>query len=110
MTDLQEDIEIGEDGVTGTSKYVTGYTGFSGDVSEQSGNYLALHFDAPGASKITVEVINGHHGPSELDDDRICIFRIEDTEEQSILAIADYGTRGVIMREISLEGLTLNES
>lgn len=29
VSDLQNDIVIGEDGISGTLKYVTGYTGFS---------------------------------------------------------------------------------
>lgn len=42
-SDLQADIEINGTTISGTSNYVTGYTGFSGDTDEQSGNYLALH-------------------------------------------------------------------
>lgn len=57
--DLQEDIEIEGDKITGTSKYVTGYTGFSGDPSEQEGNYLALHFGVPDlviGTSVTIKV------------------------------------------------------
>lgn len=110
MTDLQEDIAIGDDGVTGTSKYVTGYTQYSpGNVEWQEGNFLALHFAAPGARTITVELVGGHSGPRPLDADGICVFRIESTE-QSILAVADYGASGVVMKEIALDDLTLAQS
>lgn len=42
--DLQSDMVVNGNGkVTGTSKYVTGYTGFSSKKSEQKGNYVAFH-------------------------------------------------------------------
>ena len=107
MTDLQSDIEIGDDGVTGTSLYVEGYTGYSGSPELQEGNVVALGCGAPGAQKITVELGGGHSGPKGLDDDGLCVFRIEDNETQSILAVADYGSRGVVMKELALDGLTL---
>lgn len=44
VSDLQEDVVVGEDTITGTLKYVTGYTGFSGDPALQEGNYLALSY------------------------------------------------------------------
>ena len=107
MTDLQSGIEIGDDGVTGTSLYVEGYTGYSESPELQEGNFLALHFDAPGSQKITIELVGGHSGPKDLDDDGLCVFRIENNETQSILAVADYGSRGVVMKELTLDGLTL---
>ena len=78
VDDLQEDIAISDAGViSGTSKYVTDYTGFSGDVSEQSGNYLALHAASavPGAV-ITAEVIGGSGRVVTLDSDGILIARL----------------------------------
>lgn len=42
MSDLQEDITISDGRITGKLKYTTGYTGFSGDPSLQSGYYLVL--------------------------------------------------------------------
>jgi hypothetical protein len=52
-SDLQSDIAITDGVVTGTLKYVEGYTGWSTDPAEQEGNYIALHFavaDVTGAS------------------------------------------------------------
>lgn len=107
---MQSDIEIGEDGVTGTSNYVTGYTEYSpGNVEWQEGNFLALHFDAPGSNSIYVQIVEGHQEPKPLDDDGICVFRVE-SNEQVIRAIADYGPRGVIIKELALTDLTLAES
>ena len=109
MTDLQEDIDFGEDGITGTLKYVTGYTGYSGSAELQEGNFLALHFEAAGADTITVEVVGGHFGPQLLNPDGLVVARIESTE-QSIRAVADFGDEGIIIKEWALDDLTLSES
>lgn len=53
---MQSDIEIANGKITGESKYVTGYVGFSSNVSEQSGNYLALKATAVDGATI---VFNG---------------------------------------------------
>ena len=41
-SDLQANIVVGADAISGNSHYVEDYTGFSSKVSEQSGHYLAL--------------------------------------------------------------------
>ena len=91
-------------------KYVTGYTGFSGDVEEQSGNYLALHFavtDHPSAV-ITVELSKGAHGVSTLDSDGICIFRVTDAAQEIIVTISDTGFKTNTFK-IPISGLVLEE-
>lgn len=83
LTDLQSGVSIGQDAIAGTLKYVTGYTGFSGDPAEQEGHYIALHIDTDvEADSITVQLIGGDHGPSTLDEDRTCIFRIKNKQEK----------------------------
>ena len=61
-SDLQEDMTVDVTGkVTGTSKYVTGYTGFSGDPAEQEGNYVAFHISVGElviGTNVTVKVNN----------------------------------------------------
>ena len=69
--DLQENVAISGEGITGTLKLVTDYTGFSSVVAEQSGNYLALHVTPqPEDAEITVELIGGKKGAVKLDDDK----------------------------------------
>lgn len=75
VSDLQEDIVVGEDKITGTSKYVTGYTGFSGNEDEQEGNYLALHFGVPDlviGTSVTIKVNGVSLDPDGL---HIIIFK-----------------------------------
>lgn len=99
--DLQEDIVIEEDSISGNLKFVSDYTGFSGDVKEQSGNYLALHFTNNGEDSITVEVINGFSGPVQLDEDGLIVLRIANNSQRVKV------TSGVTSKEYSLEKLNL---
>ena len=105
--DLQEDVAIEDGAITGTLKYVTGYTGFSGNVAEQSGNYLAIKVEAD-ADSITVELVNGTLGhPVTLDSDGMIVLRIANTSTQSITVVA---TKGNVSEthNLSISGLTLN--
>jgi len=111
VTDLQSDIAFGDGAITGTLKHVTGYTGFSGDVSEQSGNYLAFHVGTNiAADQITVELVNGTVGhPVTLDSDGLAVFRISNKATQRVKVVA-YKDGAVAVKEYGLTGLTLNES
>ena len=82
-SDLQENLVIGNDEITGTLKYVTGYTGFSGDPAEQEGNYIAL-LATPKTDDtvITCEVIGGDHGPVTLDEDHMVVLRIKNNDQK----------------------------
>lgn len=86
-SDLQENIVIGSDAITGTLKYVADYSSaFGGDLA--SGNYLALKCTAISGATITVEVLNGTSGASTLDADGLIVLRIADTTTQSVQVIA----------------------
>lgn len=83
--DLQETVAVADGAVTGTLKYVTGYTGWSGDPDEQEGNYLALKFTNETADEIWVGLDPSTHPDkpmSKLDPDGICVFRVTDVAEQ----------------------------
>lgn len=108
VTDLQSDITVGTTGLSGSLKYVIGYTGFSGDEALQSGHYLALHFDTgeETVDSIEVQLINGDYGPTTLDEDRITVFRIKDKNAQAVQVIA-YKDGRAVSRVYDLSGLTL---
>lgn len=110
--DLQTNVNVSRTAVTGTLKYVTGYTGFnSAEAIEQEGNYLALDFstdmDAQGAT-VTVELVGGTKGPVQLThpDDMFCVFRVtnKDTQNIRVKATKDGATS---TRELDLSGLVL---
>ena len=85
VSSLQNNVVIGDSEITGTLKHVTGYTGFSSNVSEQSGNYLALKVDANSDDAvISVELVGGTKGPVVLDEDRNIVLLIKDKDTQSI--------------------------
>ena len=109
VSDLQSNITVGNGAITGTLKYVTGYTGFSGDPAEQEGNYLALHSSSTNAEAVlSVERTGGDHpGEKPLDDDGICIFRIKNTD-QVIKVKAKVGN-DVTIKTFTLTGLTLED-
>ena len=105
VTDLQENVVIGSSAITGTSKYVTGYTGFSSKPEEQEGNYLVIHCAATDADSITVELVGGTKGPVTLDADGLIVELIRNTS-QKIKVVA---TKGNLKEEkvFSLSGLVL---
>lgn len=90
MTDLQSNVTIGNTAIRGELKHVTGYTGFSGNPAEQSGNYLALHFECEAAESIVVELVGGKTGPVTLDPDGLHIMKIaKNTQQVRVTANAD---------------------
>lgn len=108
-SDLQKDITINATSIYGTLKYVTGYTGFSGDVTEQSGNYIALLATAADGAVIRAELIGGlHPGMQTLDSDGILLSRIINTAER-IKFVAYLGGKAQMV-EYDLVNLTLTPS
>ena len=102
VSDLQDDIEINVRSITGTSKYVTGYTGFSGDVSEQSGNYLALHITSSAEGATITAQLNPERDPVTLDPDGIIIFRIgENSGRIATFTVSKNGTTATYKYDLS---------
>lgn len=105
--DLQSDVEVGDDAITGTLNYVTDYTGYSGSAAEQSGHYLALHATAETGATITVELVGGTSGPVTLDTDGISIGRITSTEQSVRFVASKNGMTQT--KTFALSDLTLAE-
>ena len=105
VADLQSDVAVGDDAITGTLAYVSDYTGFSEDTDLQAGNFLALHFDvSPGAS---LAVTLGEDSV-DVDEDGIVVLRIADKDEQ-ITATATRGDETVTVT-YGLTGLDLESA
>lgn len=112
--DLQSNIVVNDNtmNIYGTLKHVTGYTGYSSKVDEQSGNYIALNVDPASGfpESMTVEVKNGTSSPSKLTEaDHHVVLKIEDAATQRIVIKAT--NKGAeVTKEYKLTGLTLQQA
>lgn len=99
-SELQTNIAVGDGVITGKLNYVDDYTGFSSILSEQEGNYLALHASAQNVKDsspvtITCELLGGTSGKKTLDPDGLMVFRISNAAGQSVSITATNGTDSV---------------
>lgn len=107
VNELQSDVVVSDDEVTSTLKYVDGYVDFSSNVSEQSGNYLALKIEAePAEAETVVELVGGTKGPVTLDDDMNIVLLIKNKDTQSIKVTTTHNEESVT-KTYGLSGLTL---
>ena len=105
-SDLQTNVAVGADSITGTLKNVTGYTEFSSKPAEQSGHYLALKFDVTPADAVTtVELVGGTKGPVTLDADKNIVLPIKNNT-QSVKVTSTKGGSSVT-KTYALTNLTL---
>lgn len=111
VNELQSDISISDNVISGTLHYVTGYTGFNGSVvDEQSGNYLALKIDTDAENaETTVELVGGTKGPVTLDEDMNIVLLIKDKDTQSVKVTVSKD-EDVVSETYTLTGLTLEEA
>lgn len=111
-SDLQSNVIIGDDNIiSGKLFYVEDYTGFSSNISEQEGNYLALHADAAvlkgdDNAVITCELLGGQSGKKTLDEDGLIVLRITNGSYQSVSFTATSG-KDSVTKVYKLTGLEL---
>lgn len=98
VADLQENMAVANSAITGTSHYVTEYTGFSSKTDEQQGNYVALHVSVPGMTigqdGLTVKVNN-----SSLDADGLIVLILKNSNKP----IKVVATKGNYSKTIELD-------
>lgn len=113
VSDLQSDVVIGDTAITGTLKWVEGYTGFSSNTNEQTGNYLAIDIAAdPTTASTTCQLINGVSNPNPVQltypDDMWMVIRITDPSKQSIQVVSTLTTGEKTTKTYALTDLVLN--
>lgn len=107
VSELQTNVEIEDNMITGKLLYVENYTDYSTNLSEQQGNYLALKVTTDvGNAEISVELLGGKDGPKTPDADGRVVMRVTNTESQSVKISATKGVDTVV-RMYSLKGLEL---
>lgn len=102
VSDLQSNVVIGKNAITGTLHYIDDYsTAFSGDEAE--GNYLAIHASAPDVDDATISVKITN--PVTLDPDGIFVGRIRDKDSQTITVVASKEGYESVTKVYDLSGL-----
>ena len=95
--ELQENVKVSGDKVTGTLLYVTGYTGFSGKTDEQKGNYLAIHATVPDVTGATIKVVSKSGTKYTVDpSDGLIVLRMVQPLTKLTFEISKDGTPTVI--------------
>lgn len=86
--------------VTGTLKYATGFTGFSGTAAEQEGNFLALNVAVPDGATFAVSGTN-----KTKVQDNLVVARVTDKTKPITITATKDGQSST--EELDLSGLTL---
>ena len=106
VRDLQYKMTVFENNVAGTLNYVTGFTAYSDDETEQSGNFLALKFTA--ASDATTTVKYGNGSAEILDSSMSKVFRV--TSPNDTITVTTTRSGESLTKVLNLKGLTLKSA
>lgn len=102
-SDLQENILVKNEMVSGALKYVTGITEF--EEGRQDGYFLALAIKGVEGATIRTKVIGGYADEVEVTDG-FCLYRITDPQRQRI-ALSFEKDADRVSYTLDLSGLTL---
>lgn len=110
VSDLQSNVKVtGNRAISGRLKYVTDYTGFSGNPEMQKGNFLAVKFSDldPDATSVKVGIEPGTPLVDIIPDpDKNGVFRILNPATNKLVVESSDGTN-TKKQVFDLSGLTL---
>ena len=108
--ELQENVELNGNKITGTLLRVEDYTGFSGDPEEQEGNYIAIHCSVPGVEGATINFIS-RSGKKWLVDpsDGLIVLRMKTQPTKFKFEISKFGTP-TVEKVFDASGLILEKT
>ena len=105
VNDLQKDVVLSNRRFTGTLKYVSGYTGFSGNPDEQQGNYIVFKVVPPTGMTIGTDLTVKVNG-SALDSDGHIVLIVKNQTKPVVVVASKDGYEPVLFK-LSLKDLVL---
>lgn len=105
--ELQSNVGISDTKITGSLKYVDGYSTFDQDTSK---HHLVLALTASDADKIETKMTGGSTVMKSYVtvDDGYCVYSVTDKDKQKIYVRATKG-KGSVEKVYDLSGLTLEQ-
>lgn len=105
--DLQDDVVVGTNKITGSLNYIDDYTGFSSDSDEQAGHYLVLHATVPEVDGVTINFKGSTKARTvDLESDGIVIYRVTDLSAILTFTASKSGEVSY-SRSFTIAGMTL---
>ena len=106
VKELQSGVTVFQDEIAGRLNYVTGYTGFDDeDTDNQEGNFLALKFATPTGSTTTVEILGSENDPVTLDSTKVWVGKIDNNSQKIQVVVSKSGE--TLTKVFTLHGLML---
>ena len=97
VSDVQQNVYVNDNSVQGTLKYVSNWTGYSADESENSGYFVVLKYEASEGAVTTIQTIGGYH------DDQI---KTLDVDMQSVTKFKDNKQKLKVVTTLNGESIT----
>ena len=108
VSELQENIVINDNSISGTLKNVASYPQFGDEEAYSSSHYLALSFESKNANVVKTRITNGTSGWVDITEDMFCVYRIKDNAIQKIEIVATRDGE-VVTKTFSLTELILED-
>ena len=105
VSDVQQNVFVNDNSIQGTLKYVSDWTGYSADPTENSGYFVILSYEASEGATVTVETIGGYTDGrvQELDADMTTVTRFKDNKQK--LKVVTTLNGDTITKILSFSGL-----
>ena len=84
VSDVQQNVFVNDNSIQGTLKYVSNWTGYSGDPEENSGYFVVLKYEASEGATTTIQTIGGYHDEmiKPLDVDMQSVTKFKDNKQK----------------------------
>lgn len=106
VSNLQSNINVSDDSITGNLKFIEDYVDFPGSDYE-TGYFIALHAEVPDVEDVQITVKVEDSDSETLGENGIVVKRIEDKNLQTITVVASKTGYESVTKEYDLSGLVL---